>query len=225
MEENKLSSTFFIIGTLFVTCLLLSNIIAGKLIIFLHWAVPSGVVIFPITYIFGDILTEVYGFKKARLVIWTGFAMNFFMALIFWLVIVLKYPPFWKEQVAYKTVLGITPRLVLASLIAYLLGEFLNSTVLSLMKKGTKGKWLWTRTIGSTIVGEGVDSLIFITIAFAFVFPWNVIFQMILVQWLLKTGYEILATPATYAIVHFIKKKEGIDVFDYGVKYNPFGRR
>lgn len=223
-EKNKFSSTFFVIGTLFVTCLLLSNIVASKLITFLYWVVPSAVVIFPITYIFGDILTEVYGYKKARLVIWTGFAMNFFMALIFWLVIILKYPPFWNNQEAYKTVLGITPRIVLASLIAYLFGEFLNSTVLSIMKKGTRGKWLWTRTIGSTIVGEGVDSLIFITIAFAFTFPWNVIFQMVLVQWLLKTGYEILATPVTYALVHFIKKKEGIDTFDFGVRYNPFGR-
>jgi uncharacterized integral membrane protein (TIGR00697 family) len=150
--------------------------------------------------------------------------MNFFMAVIFWLVIILKYPSFWKDQAAYKTVLGITPRIVLASLVAYLIGEFLNSTVLSLMKKWTKGKWLWTRTIGSTIVGEGFDSLIFITIAFAFSFPWNIIFQMIIVQWLIKTFYEILATPITYIVVHFIKKKEGIDVFDYGVKYNPFGR-
>ena len=223
MEENKLSSIFFVIGALFVTCLLLSNIIAGKIIIIWHWAVPAGIVIFPITYLFGDVLTEVYGFKKTRLVIWTGFAMNFFMVLVFWLVIVLRYPSFWKEQTSYKIVLGMTPRIVLASLIAYLFGEFINSTVLSVMKKGTKGRWLWTRTIGSTIVGQGIDSLIFISIAFSFIFPWNIVFQMILVQWILKTAYEIIATPATYAIVHFIKKKEGIDTFDYGVKYNPFG--
>jgi len=225
MKENKLSSIFFIIGAFFVTCLLLSNIIAGKIITIWHWAVPAGVVIFPITYLFGDVLTEVYGFKKTRLVIWTGFAMNFFMVLVFWLVIALRYPSFWTEQDSYKAVLGMTPRIVLASLVAYLFGEFINSTVLSIMKKKTKGRWLWTRTIGSTIVGQGIDSLIFISIAFSYIYPWNIVFQMILVQWILKTVYEILATPATYAIVHFIKKKEGIDTFDYGVKYNPFGRK
>jgi uncharacterized integral membrane protein (TIGR00697 family) len=225
MEENKLSTIFFVIGALFVTCLLLSNIIAGKLIVILHWAVPAAIVIFPITYLFGDVLTEVYGFKKTRLVIWTGFAMNFFMVAIFWLVIILKYPSFFKEQTSYKTVLAMTPRIVLASLIAYLFGEFINSTVLSVMKKRTKGRWLWTRTIGSTIAGQGIDSLIFISIAFSFTYPWGIVFQMILVQWILKTAYEIIATPFMYLIVHFIKKKEGIDTFDYGVKYNPFGRK
>lgn len=223
--ENKLSSIFFIIGALFVTCLLLSNIIAGKIISIWYWSVPAAIVIFPITYLFGDVLTEVYGFKKARLVIWTGFVMNFFMVLVFWLVIVLKYPAFWKDQASYGTVLGMAPRIVLASLVAYLFGEFINSTILSIMKKGTKGRWLWTRTIGSTIVGQGIDSLIFITIAFAYFFTWNIVFQMVLVQWIIKTLYEIIATPATYAIVHYIKRKEGLDTFDYGVKYNPFGRK
>jgi queuosine precursor transporter len=223
--ENKLSSIFFIIGALFVTCLLISNIIAGKIISIWYWSVPAAIVIFPITYLFGDVLTEVYGFKKARLVIWTGFIMNFFMVLVFWLAIVLKYPVFWKDQASYSTVLGMTPRIVLASLIAYLFGEFINSTILSIMKKGTKGRWLWTRTIGSTIFGQGIDSLIFITIAFAYVFSWNIVFQMVLVQWIIKTLYEIIATPATYAIVHYIKIKEGLDTFDYGVRYNPFGRK
>lgn len=221
---GKVTPMFVIIAAFFVTCLLLSNIIAGKLILVWKWAMPAGVIIFPITYIFGDILTEVYGFVKARLVIWTGFVMNVFMVLVFWAVIALPHPVFWEAQEAYKLVLGNTPRLVLASLIAYLFGEFVNSVILSRLKIATKGRWLWIRTISSTIVGEGLDSTIFIVIAFGLTMPWPVIFSMVLAQWIFKAAYETAVTPLTYLIVGWFKKKEGVDVYDNGVKYNPFGR-
>ena len=221
---KNLSSTFFIIGALFLTCLLLSNIIASKLVTFMYWVIPAGTVIFPITYIFGDILTEVYGFKRARLVIWTGLVMNLFMVLVFYLVVILPFPPFWANQEAYKLILWSTPRLVGASLVAYLFGEFINSIILSRIKIATNGRFLWIRTISSTIVGEGFDSTIFIVLAFGWTMPWPVVWSMVLVQWIIKSLYEIAATPLTYLIVHQIKKKENVDVFDVGIKYNPFGR-
>jgi uncharacterized integral membrane protein (TIGR00697 family) len=161
-SEIQFSKIFVIISSLFLMCLLISNIIAGKLISVYNMVLPAGAVLFPITYIFGDVLTEVYGFKKSRLIIWLGFVCNLFMAAIFTLVIALPHPSFWGGQEAYATVLGMTPRLVFASLVAYFLGEYCNSTVLSKMKLLTEGKWLWTRTIGSTIVGEGIDTIIFI---------------------------------------------------------------
>jgi uncharacterized integral membrane protein (TIGR00697 family) len=155
-ETKKVSSLYVILGCLFVTCLLISNIIAGKLISVFGMVLPAAVILFPVAYIFGDILTEVYGFKRSRLIIWTGFACNLLMAAVFMLVVILPHPDFWQSQNAYQVVLGMTPRIVAASLIGYFLGEFVNSAVLSKMKLLTKGKWLFTRTIGSTIVGEGI---------------------------------------------------------------------
>lgn len=220
--ETQFSEIFVILGGLFLTSLLISNIIAGKLISVYNMVLPAGTVLFPITYIFGDVLTEVYGFKKSRLIIWVGFACNLFMAAIFTLVVLLPHPSFWNGQEAYAVVLGMIPRLVLASLIAYFLGEYCNSAVLSKMKLLTQGKWLWTRTIGSTIVGEGVDTIIFITIAFWAAVPNSVLFQMIVLQYIWKIVYEIVLTPVTYIVVDWIKRKEGIDTYDNGVKYNPF---
>lgn len=210
------------LAVFFVACLLLSNIVAGKLIEVFGLTLPAAVVLFPVTYIFGDVLTEVYGFKKSRLVIWLGFAANVFMALLFVLVLVLPSPAFWQGQEAYRAVLSMTPRVVVASLVAYFCGEFANSTVLSRMKILTQGRWLWTRTLGSTVVGEGVDTAIFITTVFWGIVPVAVLAQMIVAQYLWKVFYETAATPLTYAVVGWIKRKEGLDVYDYGVKYNPF---
>jgi hypothetical protein len=221
-HKAEISKIFVILSGIFITCLLLSNIVAGKLITIWGIVFPSAVILFPITYIFGDVLTEVYGFKKSRLVIWLGFACNALMALLFIVIIALPYPNFWQGQDAYALVLGMTPRIVIASLLAYFAGEFSNSIILSIMKKLTKGKYLWTRTIGSTIVGEGVDSLIFISIAFFGTVPLLVLGTMILAQYIFKVVYEIIATPLTYLVVGWIKKKEHVDVYDYGVKYNPF---
>lgn len=220
--KKDLSPLFLVLTCLFVTCLLISNIIAGKLALFFGVTLPAAVILFPLTYLFGDILTEVYGYESTRIVIWIGFAANVLMSVVFISTLALPYPSFWKGQAAYTTVLGSTPRLVLASLIAYFVGEFTNSFVLSKVKILTKGRWLWVRTIGSTAVGEGVDTLLFIFIAFLGAVPSNILFGMILAQYLWKVGYEVIATPGTYWLVRWIKHREGQDTFDYGVRYNPF---
>lgn len=222
MSESKtVSKLFMCIGIVFVTCLLLSNLVAGKM-----WAVtenitlPAAVILFPVTYIIGDVFTEVYGFKKARTVIWLGFGCSFFAVLIYLLTIALPHPGYWESQDAYATVLGTTPRVAIASFAGYLFGEFSNSIILSKMKVATKGKKLWARTILSTVVGEGMDSVIFIMISFWETMENSVVLQMILFQYLFKVGYEILFTPVTYAVVKAIKKAEGVDVYDEGIKYN-----
>lgn len=225
MSKNNTSQgtpIFLILACFFVTSLLISNIIAGKLVTFQGITLPAAVILFPLTYIFGDVLTEVYGFKKTRLIIWTGFGANLFMALVFMLTVALPYPDFWHGQNAYATVLGFTPRLVLASLVAYFAGEFSNSTVLSRLKVKTQGRNLWLRTIGSTIVGEGVDTLLFIFIAFGGSLPFGALGGMMLAQYLWKVVYEIAVTPLTYLLVGWVKQKEQLDVFDTQIKYNPF---
>jgi uncharacterized integral membrane protein (TIGR00697 family) len=179
------------------------------------------VIIFPISYIFGDILTEVYGYGRARLVIWLGFACNLLAVAAIWLGQILPSASFWNGQAAYVQILGYAPRLLAASFVAYLVGEFANSFVLAKMKIATKGRWLWTRTIGSTLVGEGLDSMVFITIAFLGTIPTNGLLSAILAQWLVKSGYEVLATPVTYAIVNFLKREEGLNVFDISTDFSP----
>lgn len=220
-NEKQVSKLFMIIGIVYVACLLLSNLVAGKL-----WAVtdsitlPAAVILFPITYIFGDIFTEVYGFKKARMIIWMGFALSFFAVLVYLITIGLPHPGYFENQSAYEIVLGTTPRVALASFIGYLFGEFSNSMVLSKLKVKTQGKNLWLRTIGSTLVGEGFDSIIFILISFYGTMENSVVFKMILFQYTFKVCYEIIFTPLTYIIVNVLKKKEGIDTFDEGIRYN-----
>lgn len=222
IKGNKtVSMTFLLIAAAYVTCLLLSNIIAGKM-----WAVtenitlPAAVILFPVTYIFGDIFTEVYGFKKARIIIWLGFACSFFAVGIYLITIALPHPGFWEGQEAYATVMGTTPRVAAASFAGYLFGEFSNSIVLSKLKVKTNGSKLWLRTILSTVVGEGFDSVIFITISFWGTMDNSTVLQMILFQYLFKVIYEVLFTPVTYKLVDVVKKKEGVDTFDYDIKYN-----
>lgn len=220
-EEQKVSKLFMCIGIVYVTCLLLSNIIAGKL-----WgitdniALPAAVILFPITYIFGDVFTEVYGFKKARTLIWLGFGCSFFAVVIYLITIALPHPVYFESQEAYATVMGTTPRVAIASFAGYLFGEFSNSMILSKLKVVTKGKNLWIRTILSTIVGEGFDSVIFIVISFWGTMDNATVLRMILFQYLFKVAYEVLFTPITYLVVKWIKKKENVDTFDYDIKYN-----
>lgn len=220
-ETKTVSKLFMIIAVIYVTCLLLSNLIAGKM-----WAVtgsitlPAAVILFPITYIFGDIFTEVYGFRKARTIIWLGFGCSFFAVAVYLITIALPHPGFWEGQEAYRTVLGTTPRVAIASFVGYLFGEFSNSVVLSRLKVATQGKRLWIRTILSTLVGEGLDSVIFVTISFWGTMDNSTVLHMILYQYLFKVCYEALFTPATYAVVNWLKNKENIDVFDYDVKYH-----
>ncbi|MGE5449806.1 MAG: queuosine precursor transporter [Methanomassiliicoccales archaeon] len=217
-----LTPTFFLIGALFVCALMISNIICGKLFSLWGMVLTADLILFPLTYIFGDVLTEVYGFKRARLVIWTGFLCNLLMALAFMAALALPHPGFWKGQAAFATVLGSTPRIVMASLAAYFVGELSNSIVLSRMKVATGGRWLWARTIGSTLVGEGFDTMVFMTIAFIGTMAPNILMQMIVFQYLWKVSYEVLATPLTYKLINWLKEKEQIDTYDHDISYNPF---
>lgn len=224
---------FSIVMAVFVTTLVISNIIAVKLVTIMGLFLPAAVILFPIAYIFGDILTEVYGFVLARRVIWTGFFCNLLAVLAIWAAGNLPPAPFWDAagiydspeaaQQAYQAILGFTPRLLLASFIAYLIGEFLNSIILAKLKVRTEGRFLWLRTIASTIVGQGADSAIFITIAFFGIFSNANLITAIRDQWIFKVVYEALATPLTYGIVNWLKKAEGIDHFDKDTSFNPIG--
>lgn len=220
-RENGYSKIFVVVTAIFITCLITSNIIAVKLISVFGLAMPAGVIIFPLSYIFGDVLTEVYGYGQARKVIWLGFFCNLIVVLAVWLGQVLPSAPFWDGQVSYERILGYTPRLLGASFTAYLVGEFTNSLVLAKMKVATKGRWLWARTIGSTVVGEGLDSLVFMVLAFAGTMPLAVLFSAVATQWLVKCLYEAAATPLTYKIVGSLKRREGIDVYDRDTRFNP----
>ena len=223
MAEKKESFKYYsIISTLFVATIMISNTIATKLFSLGPLIFTGGVLIFPITYIFGDILTEVYGYSRSRKVIWTGFAALIFMSLIFWIVGLLPPAPTWPNQEAYVAILGLVPRIVLASIIGYWAGSFANSFVLAKMKLFTKGKHLWTRTIGSTIVGEGVDTVLFVSIAFYGVVSGGILVLAILSGYAFKVAYEIIATPITYKIVGFLKKAESTDYYDYNTKFTPF---
>src|SRR5215212_3995786 len=218
----KLTQWYLLVTSLFITCLLTANIIAGKIADFGGGLfLPAAVIVFPLSYIFGDVLTEVYGFRQARLTIWLGFLCNLVMVGFFWLGGLLPSAPFWADQSAYTAILGATPRILGASFAAYLVGELANSVVLAQMKVATRGRWLWLRTIGSTIVGEGLDSLVFITLAFAGTPAGADLVGLIVRQWLFKTVYEVLATPLTYAVIGFLKRAEGLDVYDTDTVFNP----
>jgi uncharacterized integral membrane protein (TIGR00697 family) len=179
------------------------------------------VLIFPVSYIAGDVLTEVYGFSLTRRVIWLGFLCNLIVVLAIWLGQALPPASFWDGQQAYERILGYTPRLLGASFLAYLFGEFANSIVLAKMKIATRGRWLWMRTIGSTLVGQGLDSLVFIILAFAGTVSVVPLIKMVITQWLVKSLYEALITPLTYVVVNFLKRKEQLDVFDDQTRFNP----
>ena len=216
----NISHRFVIIAAIFVTCLITANTIAVKVISLGSVSLPAAVIVFPISYIFGDILTEVYGYRWARRVIWLGFVCNLIFVFFAWVGLNLPSAPFWEGQIAYEAILGYAPRLLAASFSGYLVGEFANSFILAKMKIRTKGRWLWARTIGSTVVGQGLDTTVFIIIAFIGTTSFAPI--MILYHWLAKTAIEVLATPFTYATVNFLKKKEGIDTYDYKTSFNPF---
>ena len=216
----KVSHRFVIIAAIFITCLIVSNIIAVKPLRF--GGIPAAIIIFPISYIFGDILTEVYGYRLARRVIWLGFFCNLIAVVAIWLGQLLPPAAQWSGQSAYENILGFAPRVLIASFIAYLVGEFANSYVLARMKIVTKGRWLWMRTIGSTVVGQGLDAAVFIPLVLIGRFDLSFIVVAIVTHWLVKVGYETLATPFTYAIVGYLKKAESIDTYDYGINFTPF---
>jgi len=221
-KSNRYSHWFLLIASIFITCLITSNIIAVKLVNIFGLVLPAAILIFPLSYIFGDVLTEVYGYRQARWVIWLGFFCNLIVVVAIWLGQILPAASFWDGQAAYERILGYTPRLLGASFLAYLVGEFANSFVLAKMKMATHGRWLWVRTIGSTLVGQCLDSLVFMTLSFIGTIPMSVLSGAILVQWLSKSAYEAIVTPLTYLVINFLKKREGMDVFDYGTRFNPF---
>jgi hypothetical protein len=215
------SHRFVVVAALFVTCLITANILIVKQISIGGIVLPAGIIIFPLNYIIGDVLTEVYGYQQARRVIWLGFLCNSVAVLAFWIGKLLPPAPVFEAQSAYESILGSTPRFFLASFAAYLGSEFANSFVLAKMKIMTKGRWLWTRTIGSTLVGQGIDTLIVLPIAFWGVLPPPALGIMILSHWLVKSAYEAIATPLTYVVVGYLKRKEGVDVYDYEIDFNP----
>lgn len=208
----------------FVGILIISEVTAVKIVQLGPFTVPGAVIIFPLSYILGDVLTEVYGYARARHVIWTGFLMTMVMVVCFEIVRKLPAAAFWNNQDAWDAILGLTPRIVIASLIAYAVGEFSNSYVLAKMKIKTQGRYLWMRTIGSTIVGEGLDTIIFITVAFAGTtgMDTSALLGIIISQYLIKVGVEIIMTPVTYAIVGFLKREEKVDTYDTATNFNPF---
>ncbi len=214
----------------FVAILLLSNIIGASKPSYIpmpdgsQWAFGAGVLFFPISYIIGDVLTEVYGYARARRVIWTGFAALAFMAFMAAVVVALPPADGWPGQDSYEFVFGNSWRIVLASMTAFWVGEFANSYVLARMKIATGGRHLWMRTIGSTIVGQGLDSLIFYPLAFYGLAGWppDQLMQVVLSQWVIKTAWEAALTPVTYAVVGLLKRREGVDVFDDGTDFTPF---
>ena len=217
-----LSFRFVTLAAVFATSLVTSNLIAVKLFTLGPLVgLPAAVILFPITYIVGDVLTEVYGYSRARQVIWLGFGCNVLAVAAIWVAGQLPAAEFWVGQEAWNTILGIAPRILFASLVAYLIGEFANSYVLARMKLATGGRHLWARTIGSTVIGQGLDSTIFIVLAFWGILPPNVLLVTIATQWLVKSIYEALATPLTYYVCNALKRAEGIDFFDRDTRFNP----
>jgi len=213
---------FDIIMALFVAVLLISNIASTKIVQLWFFSFDGGTLLFPLSYIFGDILTEVYGYKQARRVIWVGFFSAALMAIILMIVAALPAAADWPYQEAFKNILGMAPRIVLASLIAYFAGEFSNSYIMAKLKIKTEGKYLWLRTIGSTLIGEGIDTVLFILIAFWGVLPTSLLITVFISNYIFKTGLEIILTPATYKAVNFLKAKENEDYYDHDTNFNPF---
>ncbi len=210
-----------VITGLFVGVLILSNILASKMVQLGPFVFDGGTLLFPFSYIFGDVLTEVYGYKESRKVIWTGLAMLVFMTLNIYLIGFLPAEASWTFQTSFTNILMQMPRIVLASIVAYFVGEYSNSVILSKMKVATGGKHLWARTIGSTIVGQFLDSMIFVAIAFLGFYPIGVLVVMAFSNYLFKTVIEVVFTPITYLVIGFVKKSEQTDTFDYGERYNP----
>ena len=221
-EPPRVFKYYDLLASVFIVVLVISNLVGQKISAFGPFRVSGAQLLFPITYIFGDVFTEVYGYGGSRRIIWIGFIANALMAGLGNLIVALPAAPEWQNQQAFETVFHQVPRLVVASLIAYWCGEFANSFTLAKMKLLTQGKYLWTRTVGSTVVGQGVDTIIIMVLAFGGTMPASVIVRLIFSGYLFKVAYEVLATPLTYWIVNFLKRTEGVDKFDYDTRFTPF---
>jgi hypothetical protein len=211
-----------LIMAVFVTVLIVSNIASTKILVLGPLTFDGGTILFPLAYIFGDVLTEVYGYRASRRVIWTGFACLALTAVTLGMVDLLPPASDWTLQEAYHSILGQTPRIVLGSLAAYWTGEFVNSYVLAKLKIYTAGRWLWLRTIGSTLLGEGVDTSVFLLIAFLGVLPNNLLWAIFVSNYVFKVGVEAIFTPLTYQVVKFLKRVENEDFYDRGTNFSPF---
>lgn len=218
--NNKVSVPFMLLGILFNVCLIAANLLETKVIQVFGITVTAGLIVFPISYIINDCIAEVWGFKKARLIIWSGFAMNFFVVALGQIAVALPAAPFWEGEAGFNFVFGMAPRIVVASLIAFLVGSFLNAYVMSKMKVASGGKNFSARAIWSTVVGETADSLIFFPIAFGGIIPWRELLIMMGVQIVLKSLYEVIVLPVTIRVVKLIKRIDGSDVFDENISYN-----
>jgi hypothetical protein len=216
-----MSWRFITCAALFVTCLLTANVIAAKLIVVAGVVLTAGIVIFPLSYVLGDVLTEVWGYGAARRVIWLGFACNAVMVAAIWVGGELPAAPFGASQFAYDEMLGMAPRILGASLVAYLVGELANAFVLAKLKIATRGRWLWLRTIGSTVVGQALDTTVFVVLAFAGSMPGPTLAGVVVGQWIFKVLYEAAGTPLVYAAVSWLKAREGVDAYDRATDFNP----
>jgi uncharacterized integral membrane protein (TIGR00697 family) len=222
-SDHRQYKYYDLVMATFVTVLICSNIIgAAKVSTVYGFTFGAGVLFFPISYIFNDVLTEVYGYAKARKVVWAGFGALIFASLMSFVVLALPPAADWAGQGAYQSVFGQTPRIVIASMAAFFVGELSNSYVLAKMKIRTKGRFLWLRTIGSTIIGEGVDSVVFYPVAFFGVWSNSLLIEVLISNYLIKVGWEALVTPVTYKVVAFLKRAESEDYYDHGTDFTPF---
>jgi len=213
---------FHAVAMIFVTSLTIADTIAVKIISVGPFTLPAAIIVFPISYIFSDILTECYGYEKTRTVIWWGFFCLAGMSLMYWIATLLPPAPFWTDQEPFRRLFGLVPRIAMSSFVAYLVGEFLNSMVMSRIKVLMSGRHLWFRAVASTVVGQGADSAVFYTAAFAGIYPALTLLKIGVSAFVLKCAYEVIALPLTYVIVHWLKKAEGVDVYDNNVNYTPF---
>jgi len=221
-EPTRVYKYYDLLASIFIVVLIISNLVGQKICAMGSYPVSGAQLLFPITYIFGDVFTEVYGYGASRRIIWIGFFANATMAILGNLIVALPPAPGWKNQEAFAIVFHQVPRLVVASLIAYWCGEFVNSFTLAKMKLITKGRYLWTRTVGSTVAGQAVDTVIINVIAFSGEITSPGLIRLIVAAYLFKVVYEVVATPLTYWIVGFLKRTEGVDKFDYDTRFTPF---
>jgi uncharacterized integral membrane protein (TIGR00697 family) len=220
-SKITVSVPFMLLGIVFCVCLVAANLLETKVIQLGPISATAGLIVFPISYIINDCIAEVWGFKKARLIIWMGFAMNFMVVALGQLAVLMPAAPYWEGESAFNFVFGLAPRIAVASLLAFLVGSFLNAYIMSRMKLSSGGRNFSLRAILSTIVGEGADSLIFFPIAFGGLIPWSELVKMLLLQIVLKTLYEVLVLPVTIRVVKYIKRVDGSDVYDVGISYSP----
>ena len=220
MQKTIVSIPFMLLGILFNVCLIAANLLETKVVQIAGITATAGLIVFPVSYIINDCIAEVWGFKKARLIIWSGFASNFLVIAFAQLATVLPAAPYWEGEEAFNFVFGLAPRIAIASLLAFLIGSFLNAYVMSKMKLASQGRHFSLRAVFSTLVGESADSLIFFPIAFGGLIPLSELFAMILTQAILKSAYEVVILPLTIRVVLYIKHIEGSDVYDKGISYN-----